>query len=43
MFISKKDNNIFDHYKIGKIIGTGGYGQVYRATHIVTGDIRAIK
>ena len=32
-----------DHYQISKLIGEGAYGKVYKAKHIPTGKIVAIK
>lgn len=31
------------HYKLGEILGEGGFGVVFRGTHVKTGAQRAIK
>lgn len=35
--------NILDHYKLGKVIGKGGFSSVYMATHKELGEQRAVK
>ena len=38
-----KSGTIYDHYKVGVVLGEGAYGKVYMVTHKVSGDIRAMK
>ena len=37
------DTPIESHYKLGELLGEGGFGVVFRGTHIKTGVQRAIK
>ncbi len=37
------DANIRDHYQIGKILGSGAFGEVRMCTHKKTGIKRAVK
>ena len=39
----KKSDSIENFYEIEKIIGRGPFGEVAKATHIYTGETRAIK
>ena len=39
----KKSDSIENFYEIEKIIGRGAFGEVAKATHIYTGETRAIK
>lgn len=41
-FIPKMDC-ILDHYKLGKVIGKGGFSSVYQASHKELGEQRAVK
>ena len=43
MFISEKKGKITNDYEILSTIGHGGYGEVKKAKHKLTGDIRAMK
>lgn len=42
-FISEKAGKFSDYYKIMNRIGEGGYGQVFKVQHKITGFIRAMK
>jgi calcium-dependent protein kinase len=43
LFVTESSGNIYKDYEILDHIGQGSYGRVYRAKHIKTGVIRAIK
>jgi len=42
-FVGRQFGELDDHYKVGEIIGKGGYGKVYKCVHKETGDERAVK
>jgi calcium-dependent protein kinase len=42
-FVQEANTFLEDNYRIGNLIGEGSYGKVYRVTHKLTGDIRALK
>ena len=41
--IQKRNENPFDHYIIEKNLGSGSYGVVYKVTHRVSKQVRALK
>jgi calcium-dependent protein kinase len=43
LFVNECNGNIYKDYEILDQLGQGSYGRVYRAKHIKTGVIRAIK
>jgi calcium-dependent protein kinase len=43
LFVTESSGNIYKDYEILDCIGQGSYGKVYRAKHIKTGEMRAIK
>ena len=43
LFVTESSGNIYKDYEILECIGQGSYGKVYRAKHIKTGAMRAIK
>jgi calcium-dependent protein kinase len=43
MFISEKKGKVTNDYDVICVIGKGGYGEVWKVIHKVTGDTRAMK
>ena len=43
MFINEKKGKVTNDYTIGAVIGKGGYGEVKKVIHKITGDVRAMK
>lgn len=43
MFISEKRGKITNDYDILTVLGKGGYGEVKKVIHKITGDVRAMK
>ena len=43
MFINEKRGKVTTDYDIHGVIGKGGYGEVKKVVHKITGDIRAMK
>lgn len=43
MFINEKRGKITNDYDIQSVIGKGGYGEVKKVVHKLTGDVRAMK
>ena len=43
MFINEKKGKITADYDVLEVIGKGGYGEVKKVIHKITGDIRAMK
>ena len=39
----KQTGKLVDHYRVGKELGAGAYGEVRRVVHIETGEQRAVK
>lgn len=39
----KQTGKLVDHYRVGKELGQGAYGEVRRVVHIETGEQRAVK
>ena len=42
-FTRRREGKIIDHYRVGKRLGQGAFGEVRRVVHIETGDQRAVK
>ena len=44
-FVTSNDvgTSLESHYKLGDLIGEGGFGEVYECEHLATGEIRAVK
>jgi serine/threonine protein kinase len=42
-FISEKKGKITKDYKILELVGKGGFGEVKKVVHLVSGDVRAMK
>lgn len=42
-FITFRYGQVSDHYKIGKLLGEGGQGEVRLCTHKKSGERRAVK
>ena len=42
-FVSKKGGKIRDHYRIGKLLGSGAFGEVWLCLHKETQSQRAVK
>lgn len=43
MFICEKRGKITNDYEVQAVIGKGGYGEVKKVIHKITGDVRAMK
>lgn len=43
MFINEKKGKVTNDYDVGEIIGKGGYGEVKKVIHKITGETRAMK
>jgi calcium-dependent protein kinase len=43
MFVSEKKGKITNDYEILSVVGKGGYGEVKKVIHKITGDARAMK
>jgi len=43
MFIHEKKGKITNDYEVLSVIGKGGFGEVKKVIHKLTGDIRAMK
>ena len=43
MFINEKKGKISIDYDVLEVIGKGGYGEVKKVIHKITGDVRAMK
>lgn len=43
MFINEKKGKVTNDYEIHEIVGKGGYGEVKRVVHKITGETRAMK
>lgn len=43
MFVSEKKGKISNDYDILTVVGKGGYGEVKKVIHKLTGDVRAMK
>lgn len=42
-FVTSNVGTLESHYKLGDLIGEGGFGEVYDCKHLETGEIRAVK
>lgn len=42
-FVTSNVGTLESHYKLGDLIGEGGFGEVYDCEHLETGEIRAVK
>lgn len=42
-FVKRTTGNLKDHYKIGKMLGSGAFGEVHIASHKASGEERAVK
>lgn len=43
MFINEKRGKITSDYDIKEVVGKGGFGEVKRIIHKMTGEVRAVK
>jgi calcium-dependent protein kinase len=43
MFINEKRGKVTNDYNILEVVGKGGYGEVKKVVHKITGEIRAMK
>ena len=43
MFINEKKGKITNDYEVLAVIGKGGYGEVKKVIHKITGEVRAMK
>jgi calcium-dependent protein kinase len=43
MFINEKKGKVTNDYDVGEVIGKGGYGEVKKVVHKITGETRAMK
>ena len=43
MFIHEKKGKVTNDYEVLSVIGKGGFGEVKKVIHKLTGDIRAMK
>lgn len=43
LFVVKNENCFHEEYKVGKVLGSGAFGEVRRAIHRESGEIRAVK
>ena len=43
MFINEKKGKITNDYDVQNTIGKGGYGEVKKVIHKLTGEVRAMK
>ena len=43
MFINEKRGKVTNDYEVLELIGKGGYGEVKKVIHKITGEIRAMK
>ncbi len=43
MFVSEKKGKVSNDYDILAVVGKGGYGEVKKVIHKLTGDVRAMK
>mmetsp|Transcript_16089 Transcript_16089/g.11605 ORF Transcript_16089/g.11605 Transcript_16089/m.11605 type:complete len:81 (+) Transcript_16089:969-1211(+) len=43
MFINEKKGKIVNDYEVMMVMGRGGYGEVKKVVHKLTGEVRAMK
>lgn len=42
-FVAQNEDSLETHYKIGELLGEGGFGEVFSCIHIESGEERAVK